>query len=84
MKNKLYTLVYNWPTESERGFNHMEQAAIIAKIGKENMNMEKYDNAMTGITCITGLHGIITYHCDILTGLICALEDRDPTFLEWD
>ena len=83
-KDKLYYLVYNWPTENTHGFNYIEEAAIIKKIGEKNMNMEKYSNAMTGNTCMMGKHGIIMYHCDIYNALICGLENRNLTWFEWD
>jgi len=83
-KHKLYDLVYSWSTESEHGFNYMEEEAIISKIGKEKMNMDKYNNAMRGNNCMFGKYGTIMYHCDIFMALTCGLENRDMTWLEWD
>lgn len=81
---ELETLVYNWPTNNIHGFNPKEIEQILNQVGKENMNMEKYYNAMMGNTCMMDEHGIIQYHCDILAGLRCGLENRDLTMDEWD
>lgn len=77
---ELEDLVYNWPVQSEHGFTGADQILILDHIGKENLNMDKYYNALVGITC----SGNAIYHCDILTALRCALEDRDMTLEEWD
>jgi hypothetical protein len=81
---KLYDLVYTWPTESEYGFSSEEQKELL-KLYPE-ANMDKYDDAMMGNTCMrnekTG--DLIIYHCDVLTALRCAVENRDMYVHEWD
>lgn len=81
---KLYNIVYNYPTKSEYGFIASEQEELLKQF--PNINMDKYENALTGITCMMDeeTKGFIIYHCDILTALYCGLENRDMTVAEWD
>lgn len=47
--------------------------------------MDKYNNAMFGNTYMLSDEGkTITYHCDIITALLCGIEDRDIHLWEWD
>ena len=74
-------IVYNWPTKHEMGFMGIEINTILEdyKIDKNKF----YDKL--GINTVGVVNGqIVTYHCDILKGLRCVLEDRDQTFEEWD
>jgi len=81
---KLYDLVYNYPTRNKEGFVNEEQQILIAMFPK--MNMDKYWDAQSHITCMmeekTGQ--FIIYHCDVLTALRCGLENRDMHAHEWD
>ena len=81
---KLYDLVYNYPTKNKSGFVNEEQQALIDMFPK--MNMDKYWNAQQCVTCMMDekTKQFIIYHCDVLLSLKCGLEDRDPTVAEWD
>jgi hypothetical protein len=83
--NKVYLeeIVYKYPTKHMIGFTELEQKEMLDLF--ENINMDKYNNAMMGNTCMMDAEdGIITYHCDVLTALKCAIENRNQTLLEWD
>ena len=79
----LETLVNKYPTKHEHGFIDPEIKELLDLF--ENLNMDKWDNAMRGNTCMMDAKdGFIIYHCDILTGLRCALENRDQYLHKWD
>jgi len=80
---KLKELVYNYPTKHKEGFLAEEQKDLLSKF--PNVNMDKYYDALNGITCMADETGqFIIYHCDILQALICGIENRDMTSFEWD
>lgn len=83
-KEDLEQLVYSWPTKYKEGFLAEEEKELLSKFKSEQLNMNKWDSAMIGNTCMMKPEGIITYHCDVLTALKCALEDRDMYWYEWD
>jgi len=80
----LQKLVYEWPTKYKEGFISTEIDELLAMFKNDNLNMDKWDNAMMGNTCMMAEDGIISYHCDVLTALRCALENRDMYSYEWD
>jgi hypothetical protein len=82
MKNKLRDLVYNYKTKYKEGFIDSEIAELLAKF--PNINMDRYYDAMMGNTCMLIGTDVIRYHCDILVGLCCGLENRGITTFEFD
>ena len=79
----LNELVYDYPTKHKAGFIQTEIEDLLSKF--ENLNMDKWDSAMMGNTCMMDANdGIISYHCDVLGALRCAIENRDLTLPEWD
>jgi len=79
----LEEVVYNYPTKHKAGFIDIEIKELLDLF--ENLNMDKWNSAMMGNTCMMDEAGaIITYHCDVLTALKCTLENRDQTIEEWD
>lgn len=74
-------IVYNWPTKNEMGFTGLE---ITTLLGSYLVDTEKFYDKL-GINTVGVVNGqSVTYHCDILKGLRCVLEDRDQTLEEWD
>lgn len=78
----LQNMVYKWKTKYEEGFIQEEQEELLKKF--PNINMEKYNKAMYGNTCMIRDDKIITYHCDIYKALLCGIENRELTLGEWD
>ena len=79
----LKELVYSYKTDSKYGFTNSEMRELIDMF--PNINMEKFNNAMMGNTCMSNERGeIINYHCDVLTALSCGIEDRDQHWYEFD
>ena len=76
-------LVYGYDTQFKEGFTQKEIDEILEKF-KGEINMEKYHEAMRGNTCVVIEGKVITYHCDLITGIRCGVENRSMTWLEWD
>ena len=49
-----------------------------------NINMDKFNDALRGITCMVIEGKGVIYHCDIELALKCGVEDRKPRTWEWD
>jgi len=85
-KQKLYKeiddKVDNYKTKHKEGFLEEEIRDIIKDY--PNFNMDKYDDAMMGNTCLMKEGKYVIYHCDVRTALLCGIEDRDQTFFEFD
>ena len=79
---ELEELVYNYPTKNEHGFMWEEQNKLLEKY--PDINMDKFNDVLTGITCMSINGKLVIYHCDILNALICGIENRDQTVAEWD
>ena len=78
----LEEIVYKYPTKYKEGFIVKEYQELLKKF--PNINMDKFNNALCGITCMVIDGQTISYHCDILTALRCGIEDRDMYLHEWD
>jgi hypothetical protein len=73
--------INNYPTKHKEGFIGSEIMDILEKHG---VNNDKFFDAL-GINTCTIIDGdFITYHCDVLKGLYCVIEDREQSFEEWD
>ena len=80
--NKIHDLVYNYKTKYEYGFIQSEMMDIVSNF--PDINMDKFENAMYGNTCMVIDDEIITYHCDLEKALYCGTENRNLTASEWD
>ena len=79
---KLEDLVYNYKTKYETGFLADEQKELLKQF--PDINMDKYFDVLTGITCVIESEGIVTYNCDILLAIVCGLENREMLPSEFD
>ena len=75
-------IVHNFPTKYKEGFISEEQQELLKLF--PNINMEKYHDALHGVTCIMQDGKIVIYHCDIITALKCGTQDRQINIYEWD
>ena len=66
----------------EQGYTLEEVEAIAARYPE--MNREKFDDALTGITCISIDGETIIFECDVEKAVRCGLENRDLRAFEWD
>lgn len=75
------SFVYDYPTKHVQGFLGSEIMTILEKYEIDN---DKFFTAL-GVNTVMSIGGqFITYHCDILKGLRCVIENREQTFEEWD
>ena len=75
--------VFNkFETKHKEGFTQSEMEELLKKFPK--INMDKFNGAMFGNTCMTIDEEMITYHCDVRSALYCGVENRDQRIGEWD
>jgi len=75
-------IVYNYKTKYKEGFTNKEILEILKMF--PNLDLEKFYDALDGITCMVKGNDVITYHHDILTALVCGAEKRGLRPYEWD
>lgn len=74
--------VYSFKTKYKEGFVKSEIEELLKDY--PDVNKEKFDDALAGITCMVKDENIVIYHCDIETALKCGVENRDIGSHEWD
>lgn len=82
-RKEVTKIVNNFPTKNEMGFTSIEQTLLLMK-HFEGIKIERYYNSMIGNTMAVIDNISRTYHCDVITGIMCALEDREINSEEWD
>ena len=80
--DELREKIYNYPTKYKEGFTNDEMDELLKDY--PNVNMDKFNGAMMGNTCMVRGGKVINYHCDVELALRCGLENRDPNVFEWD
>lgn len=78
---KIEKAVDTYPTKYRHGFTHTEISDLLENL---NINEKKFNKAMGVNTCMLIDGNTITYHTDIIKGIICAIEDREQNNIEWD
>ncbi len=74
-------IVNTYPTKYQMGFTGGE---IIDLLVKYEIDMDQFFIKL-GVNTVGVINGeSVTYHCDILKGLRCVLENREQTQEEWD
>lgn len=81
MKN-IKEKVYSFKTKNKEGFVQREVESLLKHY--PNINMEKFNKALLGITCLKINEEVVMYHCDIEKALICGIENRELRYDEWD
>lgn len=81
-RNKIRDFIYNYKTIYPEGFINTEIEEILKLY--PNINMDKFNDAMMGNTCMLRDNNIINYHCDIYNAIISGVENRKLTIGEWD
>jgi hypothetical protein len=77
--------VDEFKTKHSMGFIKSEVEMVIEHFkSKYKFNMDKYYDAMYGNTCMVVEDQIVNYHCDVIMGVVCGIEDRELTVEEWD
>lgn len=78
----LEELVYGFDTTYKEGFTHADYERLLQVFPK--INMERFDDALSGITCVVQDGQVVIYHCDILLALKLGTQDRNMKSYEWD
>lgn len=78
----LSSKVHNFDTKNKEGFVQSEIDELLKDY--PDINMDKFNDALMGITCMRIDDEMVIYHVDILLALKCGIEDRNPTSTEWD
>ena len=81
MKN-IIEKVHNFKTKNEEGFIKSEIDTLLKDY--PNINMDKFNSALRGNTCIMVDNEIVIYRCDIEKALRCGVENRSLRSWEWD
>lgn len=75
--------IYNFPHRNAWGFSSVEIEEVLKAFPK--INMDKFNDALTGNTCMKDEAGnLITYPHDLLKAIICGVENRNLSVEEWD
>jgi len=83
MKNKnIKETVYSFKTKHKEGFVQSEIDELLKEYPA--IDMVKFNNALTGITCMMKDNEIIVYHKDIEKALLCGIEKRNLHVSEMD
>jgi len=81
MKN-ITEKVYSFKTKNKEGFVQSEIDSLLKDY--PDINMDKFNSALRGVTCMRINDEIVIYHCDIDKALRCGIENRSLSSWEWD
>lgn len=82
VKYNVHKEVYEFQTKNKEGFTDPEIEQFLKNYPE--LDRQKFENALTGITCMMIDGEFVIYHCDIELAVICGLEKRELTDGEWD
>ena len=74
--------VNSYKTKHKQGFTRDEYMKLLENY--PGINMERFWDALNGITCTSIDDETVVFHCDIELAIRCGIEDRTPTISEWD
>ena len=82
IKHYIEPIFNKFETNSKYGFTNSEIEELLKKFPK--INMDKFNDAMFGNTCMVIDGETIKYHHDVRSALYCGIENRDQRIDEWD
>ena len=74
--------IYNFKTKNKEGFVQSEIDMLLKDY--PDINLDKLNSALRGITCMMVDNETVIYHCDIEKALCCGIENRNLRTWEWD
>ena len=74
--------VYNFKTKNKEGFVQSEIDMLLKDY--PDINLDKFNSALRGITCMMVDNETVIYHSDIEKALRCGIENRNLRSWEWD
>lgn len=81
-KEEIRSIVKNFECKYDDGFTIDEIKSIYKKF--KNMNIDKFESALFGITCKSINGETVIYPWDVEKAIICGLENRYLNGEEWD
>lgn len=69
-------------TKHKEGFTNKEIEELLKQY--PDINMEKFNDAMMGNTCMMKDGELINYPCDVEKAIRCGVENRELNSFEWD
>lgn len=81
-REQIIQIIRDYPRKYKYGFKQEEIKELLKSF--PDINMDKYDNALSHITAIFHEKQILIYPQDVLQGIICGLENRDINEFEFD
>jgi len=82
MSKEIQDKIYSYKTKHKEGFLQTEIDTLL--IDYPDINMDMFNDALMGNTCMVKDGKIVQYHCDIYKAIICGIENRGLTLNEWD
>lgn len=82
MSKEIQDKIYTYKTKHKEGFLQTEIDTLL--IDYPDINMDMFNDALMGNTCMVKKGKIVQYHCDIYKAIICGIENRGLTGNEWD
>lgn len=74
-------VINNYQTLYDKGFTGIELNQLLEKY---SIDIDSFYEKL-GVNTVAIIDGkIVTYHCDIIKGIRCVLENREQTLEEWD
>ena len=74
-------IINNYQTLYDKGFTGIELNQLLEKY---SIDIDSFYEKL-GVNTVGVIDGkFITYHCDIIKGIRCVLENREQTLDEWD
>ena len=74
--------IYNFKTKNKEGFVQSEIDMLLKDY--PDINLDKFNSALRGITCMMVDNETVIYHSDIEKALRCGIENRNLRSWEWD
>ena len=78
----IHEKVYTFPTKHKEGFVQSEVDQLLRDY--PDIDIEKFNSALMGNTCMVKEGEIVQYHWDIEKALLCGIEKRNLNNYEWD
>lgn len=78
---KIADYVNGYKTKHKEGFTKKEIKALLYDL---NINEKRFKKVLGVNTCMVISKHIVTYHQDIIMGIVCCIEKRKKSDLEFD
>lgn len=81
-KKDIERFIREYKTQYPEGFTDKERNEVLRHF--PHIDMKKYNDAMMCLTCKMIGDDTVVYHHDVINAILCGIERRDLTTIEWD